>query len=428
MFNFVQTVEQFIRQQQLLSLNDKVVVALSGGSDSVALLQVLLKLRYQCVAVHCNFCLRGNESERDESFVRELCHNLNVSIQVVRFNTREYASEHHLSIEMAARELRYNYFEQYRQQTGASVIAVAHHRDDSIETVLLNMIRGTGIHGLGGIRPKNGYIVRPLLNVSRLQILEYLKDKNQSFVTDSTNLEDAFTRNKIRLRLLPLMKQINPSIEQSLQTTAFYLNEASKLYDVEISNGKQRVLSKNNISIDALKQEPSPYALLFEILHPYGFNSKIIAEIYNSFDSQSGKEFFSNTNRVVKDRNNLIIQQISDKENEIPPFNLAYNECELTDNFVIPKSTNKACLDADKIMQPLQLRKWRRGDKFVPFGMKGQKLVSDFMTDLKLSVIQKEQQWVLSSGDNIIWVVGLRIDNRFRIGPQTKKVLLIEKV
>ena len=223
-------VQRFIEEKDLFNLQDKVLVALSGGADSVALLRILLSLGYTCECAHCNFHLRGLESDRDESFVRQLCEEHSIPLHVTHFDTSAYAKEHHLSIEMAARELRYEWFEHIRKEIEASVIAVAHHRDDSVETFLLNLMRGAGINGLKGIPVKNGYIVRPLLSVSRDVILDYLQAINQGYVTDSTNLEDEYMRNKIRLNILPLMKEVNPSVMETIQETTFRLSEVASIY------------------------------------------------------------------------------------------------------------------------------------------------------------------------------------------------------
>ncbi|KAA6337326.1 tRNA(Ile)-lysidine synthase, partial [termite gut metagenome] len=218
----IHQVAQYIKQEELLLPAGKALVALSGGADSVALLRILLSLGYDCEATHCNFCLRGEESDRDEAFVRELCRELHIPLHVTSFETSQYAKEKHVSIEMAARELRYNWFAEIKETSGASAIAVAHHKDDNAETLLLNLIRGTGINGLCGIRPKNGDIVRPLLCLSRDEITDYLRHIKQEYVTDSTNLQDEYTRNKIRRHILPLMREINPSIADSLVATGKY--------------------------------------------------------------------------------------------------------------------------------------------------------------------------------------------------------------
>ena len=231
---FKRDVEKFIDQKSLFERRDKVLVALSGGADSVALLRVLHALGYQCECAHCNFHLRGEESNRDEAFVQQLCQKFDIPLHVTHFDTTDYAHTKRISIEMAARELRYQWFETLRQSIGASVIAVAHHRDDSVETFLLNLIRGTGINGLKGIAPKNGYVVRPLLQESRENILDYLQHLNQEYVTDSTNLQDEYMRNKIRLNLLPLMKELNPSVSESIAATTERLADAALIYNKEI--------------------------------------------------------------------------------------------------------------------------------------------------------------------------------------------------
>ena len=224
-------VTQYIEKEGLFSSENKILVALSGGADSVALLCILHTAGYRCEAAHCNFHLRGEESNRDEQFVRQLCEKYKINLHTIDFDTTRHATEKHISIEMAARELRYNWFEKTRKDCQADVIAVAHHQDDSVETILLNLIRGTGITGLLGIRPRNGVVVRPLLCINREEIIHYLQSIQQEYVTDSTNLEDEYTRNKIRLNLLPLMQTINPSVKNNLIETSNYLNDVATLYN-----------------------------------------------------------------------------------------------------------------------------------------------------------------------------------------------------
>lgn len=420
---FKEAVAGYVEKEHLFARNDKILVALSGGADSVALLRVLLQLGYACEAAHCNFHLRGEESMRDECFVRTLCGQCSVPLHTVDFNTTDYAVAHHLSVEMAARELRYNWFEEVRLVTGAAVVAVAHHRDDSVETLLLNLIRGTGINGLKGIRPKNGYIVRPLLSVSREEITDYLDALGQTYVTDSTNLQDEYTRNKIRLNLLPLMETINPSAKESIFSTANRLSEAANIYNKVIEDGKGRVMCPQGILIEALMREPSPTSLLFELLYPLGFNSGQVEDIYSSLQGQPGKRFHSKEWCVVKDREYLLLQKNGEVSADKPELQI--EQCIFTADFVIPKEKKVACLDADKVKAPLTLRKWQKGDRFVPFGMKGKKKVSDYLTDRKYSVIDKEKMYVLCSGEDIVWLVGERTDNRFRVDAGTRNILLI---
>ncbi|WP_289291285.1 MULTISPECIES: tRNA lysidine(34) synthetase TilS [Bacteroides] len=418
-------IAQYIDNERLFPLNARIIVALSGGADSVALLRILHTLGYDCEAAHCNFHLRGAESDRDEMFVRKLCKTMRIPLYTIDFATEQYAIEKKISIEMAARELRYQWFAEIKEKTKADVIAVAHHQDDSVETVLLNLIRGTGINGLLGIRPKNGDIVRPLLCISRKEITDYLQNAGQEYVTDSTNLQDEYTRNKIRLNLLPLMQEINPLVKEHIIDTSNYLNDVNRIYNKGIEEGKQRVIEKGNIRIVPLLKEPSPGALLFEILYPLGFNAAQTKNILAILEGQTGKQFISKDGwRVVKDRELLLIDK--KEKQEIPPFCLIKEEKEYTRDFIIPHEKHIACFDTDKLIGELNLRKWQTGDIFIPFGMKGKKKVSDYLTDRKFSIIQKENQWVLCCGDKIIWIVGERTDNRFRIDEKTKKVTVFK--
>lgn len=418
-------IAQYIDNERLFPLNARIIVALSGGADSVALLRILHTLGYDCEAAHCNFHLRGTESDRDEMFVRKLCKTMRTPLHTIDFATEQYAIEKKISIEMAARELRYQWFAEIKEKTKANVIAVAHHQDDSVETVLLNLIRGTGINGLLGIRSKNGDIVRPLLCISRKEITDYLQNAGQEYMTDSTNLQDEYTRNKIRLNLLPLMQEINPLVKEHIIDTSNYLNDVNRIYNKGIEEGKQRVIEKGNIRIVPLLKEPSPGALLFEILYPLGFNAAQTKNILAMLEGQTGKQFMSKDGwRVVKDRELLLIDK--KEKQEIPPFCLIKEEKEYTKDFIIPREKHIACFDTDKLIGELNLRKWQTGDIFIPFGMKGKKKVSDYLTDRKFSIIQKENQWVLCCGDKIIWIVGERTDNRFRIDEKTKKVTVFK--
>lgn len=423
-----QRVIQYIEKEHLFSSNDKILVALSGGADSVALLCVLHTAGYPCEAAHCNFHLRGEESNRDELFVRQLCRKYGIHLHTIDFNTTQYATEKRISIEMAARELRYNWFEKIKKECKANVIAVAHHQDDSVETMLLNLIRGTGITGLLGIRPRNGAIVRPLLCINREEIIRYLQQIGQDFVTDSTNLEDEYTRNKIRLHLLPLMQEINPSVKNSLIETSNYLNDVATIYNKVIDETKKKIITPEGIRIDALLDAPTPETLLFETLHPLGFNSAQIKDIASSLHGQPGKQFISKEWRVIKDRNLLLLESIRPEDRTTLPYQLIKEEREYSPDFQIPRDKKTACFDADKLTEEIHCRKWRTGDTFIPFGMKGRKKVSDYLTDRKFSISQKERQWVLCCGERIAWLIGERTDNRFRIDETTKRVIIYKIV
>lgn len=437
MRNMVHKVAKFIEQKKLLAEGERVLVAISGGADSVALLVALQKLGYRCEAIHCNFHLRGEESLRDENFVRALCHKYNIPLYVVDFDTAEYAAKNSISIEMAAREQRYDAFKKRLAETGISTVAVAHHRDDSAETLLLNLMRGTGIKGLHGIQPKNGHIVRPLLSVSREEILEYLNWRGESYVTDSTNLKTDFTRNKIRLEIIPLMQQINPSVAESIAQTAERVSEAEKVYIKAIGDGIARVKDGNKIDICRLKEESSPQSLLYEILQPLGFNSSQIKEIaYTAEGDESGRIFTCDKWQVVKDRSTLIIT--SQEREIIHPTTLQPNSsiktgqgtitCTLHPfNGHIERSKNHATLDCEKVSLPLTVRRWQQGDRFCPFGMRGSKLLSDYMTDCKMSILDKEQQLVVTdSNGKIVWVVGERIASHCSTDGNTKNVICLQ--
>ncbi len=420
---FKRKVQRYIEEKHLFTLKDKVLVALSGGADSVALLRVLLSLGYPCEAAHCNFHLRGEESNRDEHFVRTLCGGLDVPLHITHFDTADYASTYHISIEMAARKLRYTWFESIRKESGAAVIAVAHHRDDSVETFLLNLVRGTGINGLKGIAPKNGCIVRPMLEVSREEVMDYLAHLQQDYVTDSTNLEDEYLRNKLRLNILPLFRELNPSVSESIAETANRLTDVAHIYNKVMEQARLRVVRDGHcVHIPSLLREDAPEALLFEVLRPYGFRSPQVKDIYRSLSgNQSGKRFSSGHWEVLRDREYFLIRSLETEE-QIPQLEII--EMEITPDFIIPRDKNVACLDADTLTLPLTLRKWQKGDKFAPFGMTGQKNVSDYLTDRKFSLFAKESQYVVCDADGrIVWLVDERSDNRFRVTEKTKRVI-----
>ena len=426
--NYKKRIQHFIEKRNLFALNDKVLVALSGGADSVALFRVLTDLGYKCECAHCNFHLRGEESNRDENFVRALCNEIHSPLHIKHFDTEFYAKEKQISIEMAARELRYDWFEELRKETGATVIAVAHHRDDSVETFLLNLIRGTGINGLKGIQAKNGYIVRPLLETSREDILNYLDYLKQDYVTDSTNLQDEYLRNKIRLNLLPIMKEMNPSIMESIQETSQKLSEVANIYNQNrkeiLKTSIQTTKEGDTLHIQTILEDSAPLSLLHVWLSPVGFNPSQIKDIHQSLKkNQSGKRFISNDWEVLRDREHLILQH-KQKEENVPEIDI--ETMEINNDFILLKDKNIACLDADKVALPLEIRKWKKGDKFVPFGMNGQKKVSDYLTDKKYSLFQKEKQYVACSEGKIVWLIGERTDDRFKITEKSKRAVILK--
>lgn len=428
-------VKSYICKHNLFD-NGKYIVALSGGADSVCLLRMMLALGYDVEAAHCNFKLRGKESDRDEKFCINLCSKLNVPIHIIHFDTKEYASLHKVSIEMAARELRYSYFEQLRVAIGAKGVVVAHHSDDNVETVLLNLIRGTGIYGLEGIKPRNGYILRPLLCLSRKDILNYLRIINQDFVTDSSNNVDDVQRNKVRLNLIPVLQSIMPEATKNILVSVENISQAVKVYSQAIEECISDCFKGNVLNIERLKAQSSPEAVLYEILKRYGFSSKTIKQIYDNIDAPTGKTWSNETYTVAKDRDVLVIDCLPREEPSFIIPETGIYRINGGDNYMrvqvsprtdfVSKEPLIATLDADRVRFPLILRQVRNGDKFVPYGMKGAKLVSDYLTDRKRNFFQRRLQLVVEDATGkIIWLVGERVSNDASVSIDTIKVLTL---
>ena len=427
-------------------LSKKYIVALSGGADSVCLLLKMLDEGRHVEAAHCNFHLRGAESDRDEAFVVALCQRLGVALHRAHFDTREYASLHKVSIEMAARTLRYQYFEQLRRDIGAEAIMVAHHRDDNVETVLMNMVRGTGIRGLAGIRPVNGHILRPLLNTSRDDIEAYLAARGETYVTDSTNLEDDATRNKFRLNVIPLLHTINPRASENIHLTSRHIAEAEKIVDWAVAKAREEVCSMTGddliVDVERLNAFVSPDYLLNEICRPYGFSTSQIADMSDAIREHHVGAVFHSVSHIaaVANFSNRLCLQISplltsEREYRLPEegtyrlssdMKIVVSTRAIDDTFHISKSSDCATLDRSKVTFPLTLRLAKEGDRFIPFGMKGSKLVSDYLSDLKCSVIDRRRQWVIEDATGmIIWLVGRRTNDKCRILSSSDAALVI---
>ena len=433
------TVQAYIAQHQLLRPEAPVIVGLSGGTDSVALLHILTRLGYPCVAAHCNFHLRNDESDADADFAQQTAEALGLPFRRIDFDTPDYARQHGVSIEMAARTLRYEWFETLRRELGAEAIAVAHHRDDNVETVLLNLIRGTGLSGLCGMRPRNGHIVRPLLSVDRHQIVCWLADRHLPFRTDSSNASDVYRRNFVRLRLLPLMEQLNPSVRDAILRMAGHLTDVEAIYRNAIDSHRAHLIDADGrISIDTLLRTPAPQAVLFELLTPYGFTPSQCADIAHALSGESGRSFVAPDGRwhLLKDRLHLILYPADEVSagafpltlgSELTaPIRLNLEERIVDEAFTISRSPHVATFDADRIALPLTLRRWRAGDSFVPFGMTGRKKLSDYFSDHKFSLLHKAAAWILcDASGRILWIVGHRTDNRFRITSKTRRALIV---
>ena len=434
--------EAFVREQKLFDKNDRVLVALSGGVDSVVLATLMLRSGYTFSVAHCNFHLRGEESNRDERFVRSWAEKNKIKLFVSEFDTYEYMQQKGISLEMAARELRYSMFNNLMTSHGFSLLATAHHADDSAETFFINLLRGTGIAGLHGILPKHDNIVRPLLFATRKDIFDFAKANNIPFVEDSTNEETQFLRNKIRHRLFPLLKDLCPNFDTVIKKDIDRLRETEIVFRSVIERLRADIIEKESnickINIDRLKKLHPIRILLYELLSEYGFNETDSNNVLASLDKESGKQFFSKTHRLLKDRNYLFITPLNadqhqeryllnESQNMVnEPIHLVLETLEDLTFVNISKDRNIAMFDKDMLQFPLVLRHWKQGDAFVPFGMRKSKKLSDFFTSEKYSLIDKQQQWLLCSGDDIIWIVGRRTDNRYRISEKTKTILKIE--
>lgn len=431
-------VADFIGKHGLLSREGLHLVALSGGADSVALLLVLKDLGYHVEAAHCNFHLRGEESNRDEAFVKKFCQEQDIPLHLIHFDTNEYADLHQVSVEMAARELRYGYFRQLRQDIGAEKVCVAHHRDDAVETLLMNLMRGSGIHGLTGIRACNGEIVRPLLDVSRQEIEAYLDSIGQEYMMDSSNLVDDVVRNKIRLNVLPLLEQINPNVAENIGKTARFMLEAEKVIEAAVNQQKVTLIARDtnaeteSVSIQKLMQLPSPELFLYEWLSKKCFNTTQVEQLAEHLEGVSGRAFETQDYTLLIDREQLVLapRRTPMKSVRIPEegrYRINENLCiDVKEKKDISVSKSEDCITIDKakVKFPIIVRTIQNGDAFVPFGMTGKKLVSDFLTDRKCSLIEKRNQLVVTDKDNmILWLVGHRTDNRFRVTEQTTQVL-----
>ena len=429
-------VQTYIKKKNLLCLDEPVIVGISGGADSVALLHILVQLNYSCIAAHCNFHLRGDESDRDEVFARQMATSLHIPYYKKDFNTIGYAELKRISIEMAARELRYQWFEELRITHHAQAVAVAHHQDDSVETVLLNLIRGTGIRGLSGIRPKRDSLIRPFLETTRQEIVDWLNQQNIAYRTDSSNLSDEYTRNYIRLHILPMMETLNPSVKEAIARTAGHLSDSEAIYADYIEKERQQLMDdRQRISISGLMQSVAPQTILYELLNPFGFTRLLSESVYHALSGESGKIFYASSSgyQLVKDRDFLLLTTTQPKESTVysihandsieTPIHLKTQTSDKSPDFRIEKNKLVATLDYDKLTFPLTLRTWREGDWFVPFGMKGRKKLSDYFSDHKFDRNRKDQTWLLCNGQDIIWIVGEQLDDRYKIDQSTIKLL-----
>ncbi len=433
-----QTVAAYMRAQKMPAAPAKILVAVSGGIDSIVLLDVLVRLGFQCVVAHCNFHLRGDDSDGDAQFVETLAQKYGIPFRRADFDTKKVAEQRKISIEMAARDLRYTWFAQVRNAEQCVATAVAHNANDCAETMLLNIARGTGIDGLHGIRAVNGDIVRPLLCVTRQEIDDYALRHGLQHRFDKTNNDTDIRRNFVRHKLIPLFEQINSAFVSTMRSNAQNLTDVAAIYHDHIAQAERETChtaTNGRIEIDVTKllRQAAPRTILFELLKPYHVNSDMASDIFDSLERFSGKTFCTSSHRLLVDRGKIVVATHdtpdhgtyhiqSDQAKIVSPIRLKIDRIDhAPERF--ERNADIAYFDADKVKFPLTLRRWQTGDAFFPFGMKGRKKVSDLFVDCKLSRFDKENAWVLTSDGQIIWVVGVRSDNRFRLTKSTKQAL-----
>jgi tRNA(Ile)-lysidine synthase len=445
-----QTIQSYIVKHHLCNSGTSILVACSGGVDSMVLADVLMKLNYNISIAHCNFQLRGEESDADELFLHDFARSHNLPFYRVKFDTKDYKRNNEVSTQMAARELRYKWFEQIRKENHYHCIVTAHHLDDQLETVLLNMTKGTGIKGLSGMQPKTGFVVRPLLEVSKQEIMAYANENNIPFREDSSNSTDVYQRNLIRHQVIPHLQKINPSIHNTVKEFINRMNDYVVLTEQFIETIRKKCYSENNgiaeIKMGYIKSHPAGQTILFHLLKEFGCNSDVVSQLFQSLNAsgklQSGKQFLSDSHRMVLDRKSLfIVPKIIGRENyllcDIIPNQIIFNnykiECSLLPvrELNIKTSHRYAYFDADKLELPLLIRYGKEGDYFYPFGMSkpktpgkvGKKKLAKYFKDEKFSLLDKETTAVLFSGEKLIWLVGHRTDDRYKVTEKTKSVL-----
>ena len=431
---------KYNREKQLFHSSQKILVAVSGGVDSMVLLWLLRQSGVACGVAHCNFGLRGEESDRDAEFVQQYALAWGLDYYCERFDTDAYARRNGLSIQMAARTLRYRWFETLRSDKEYQKVAIAHQRDDHVETFFLNLVRGTGVQGLCGINEEQDFYIRPLLFASREQIARFAAEKEIPFREDSSNASDKYSRNDLRHNVLPAFYRTWPSFGEVMVENMERFRDAVLLYQDAVQRYTDSMLTlrdgRVHISLSVLRASPAPATLLFEILRHYGFSRHVPAQILTSWNGLPGKQFLSSTHRLVADRDTLILERkpapssrvyyLEEESGSVQqPVEWEMQVFDKPEEYTPSPQRGVVSFDRDRLQFPLLLRRWRQGDYFMPLGLQSMKKLSDFFTDRKLSLPEKESLWILASGDEIVWVVGLRIDHRFRVTDETTRILEI---
>lgn len=432
---------EFAQQNNLFNSNSKILAAVSGGMDSVLMAHLLKASGLNFSIAHCNFQLRGDEATRDQAFCNELAQQFRVKFHTINFDTSAYASQNKVSIQMAARDLRYRWFEQLREQHGYDVIALAHHQNDTIETILLNLTRGTGIAGLHGILPRNGRLVRPLLFMGRDEVKEIVEANDLKYVEDSSNASTKYARNKLRHEVIPKLKELNPSLEKTFENSLQHFRDMETLLELRVAELKQELFTENgdeiHIVLAGLKKIEPKRLLLFKLLQDYSFNETTVNDLIEALDKHSGRVFESDRFKLILDREKLILTkrnsdqlpsiQLNEDEHEASYGNYRVTVLHDDSPLIIKDNPLAIAIDSALLVYPLSIRAWQQSDYFYPLGMKTRKKLSDFFIQQKIPLHEKGSIPLLVNGDgDIMWIAGYRLSDRYKVSTMTKKVTIFE--